>query len=67
MKPNLGTFDRAARILLAVAAAVLYFTGVLTGTTGIVVLVLAVVFLLTGMVGSCPLFLPFHINTRKKG
>lgn len=67
MKANLGTLDRGVRILLAAAAAVLYFTDVLPGTSGIVVLVLAAVFLLTGMVGACPLYMPFGITTRKKG
>lgn len=65
MKPNMGNTDRLLRIIAAIVIAVLYFTGVLQGTWGIVLLVLAAVFVLTSFVSFCPLYLPFKINTRK--
>ncbi|WP_094766821.1 YgaP family membrane protein [Pseudozobellia thermophila] len=37
-----------------------------TGTLGIVLLVLAAVFLLTAFVGFCPLYLPFGLSTCKR-
>lgn len=64
MKKNMGNADRVIRSIIAVAIAVLYFTGVLSGTLGIVLLVLAVVFLLTSFVSFCPLYLPFRLSTR---
>lgn len=66
MKQNMGNVDRIVRLVIAVIIAALYFTGKLEGTTGIVLLVLAAVFALTGFVSFCPLYLPFGISTRKK-
>ena len=63
MKPNMGTTDRILRTLLAVVIAVLYFTGTIPGTLGIVLLVLAGVFLLTSFMSFCPLYAPLGINT----
>ncbi|NOX84939.1 MAG: DUF2892 domain-containing protein [Chlorobi bacterium] len=66
MKKNMGTTDKIIRILLAIVFAALYFTGTVTGTWGIVLLVLAAIFLLTSLVSFCPLYLPFNISTSKK-
>jgi len=66
MKKNMGTTDKVIRILVAIVIAALFFTNVITGTLGIVLLVLAAVFLLTSFVSFCPLYLPFGINTGKK-
>jgi uncharacterized membrane protein len=66
MKKNMGTTERVIRTLIAVFLAVLYFTNTISGTLGIVLLALAVVFLLTSLLGFCPLYLPFGISTRKK-
>lgn len=66
MKSNMGTTDKIIRIAIAVLVAVLYFTNVITGTLGIILLVLAAVFVLTSLISFCPLYLPFGINTGKK-
>lgn len=66
MKPNMGTADKIIRILLAAVFAILYFTNVVTGTLGIVLLVLGAVFVLTSAISFCPLYAPFKISTRKK-
>lgn len=66
MKKNMGSIDKVVRILLAIVAVVLYFTNVVTGTWGIVLLVLAAVFVLTSLISVCPLYLPFGISTCKK-
>ncbi len=63
MKKNMGTTDRIIRTIIAAIIAVLYFTNTITGTLGIVLLVLAVVFLLTSLVSFCPLYAPFGLNT----
>ena len=47
MKTNIGTIDKVIRIALAIVFAVLYFTGTVSGTMGIILLVLGGVFLLT--------------------
>jgi hypothetical protein len=65
MKKNLGNLDRILRILVAVLFVVLFFTDVITGVWGIVILVLAAMFVLTSLVSYCPLYVPFGIKTRK--
>ncbi|MFH2115543.1 MAG: DUF2892 domain-containing protein [Spirochaetota bacterium] len=68
MKKNMGTVDRVVRILAAVIVVALYLTGQISGTAAVVLGFFAVVFIATSVVGSCPLYLPFKIDTRgKKG
>ena len=62
----MGLADKAIRILVAVVIAVLYFTHQISGTTATILGVLAVVFMLTSLMGTCPLYLPFGISTKKK-
>lgn len=63
MKKNMGMADRVIRSVIAVVIAILYFAGILTGIWGLILLILACVFLLTSMVSFCPLYLPLGINT----
>jgi hypothetical protein len=65
MKKNMGSADRGIRILLAIIMGGLYFTNTVTGAFGVVLLVLAVVFLLTSFVSFCPLYSIFGFNTNK--
>lgn len=66
MKKNMGSTDRVIRVILAIAFALLYFTGTVSGTIGLVLLILGGVFLLTSVVSFCPLYAPFGISTCKK-
>lgn len=61
----MGTADRAIRIILALVFAVLYATNVITGVLGVVLLVLAGVFLATSFTSFCPLYAPFGLRTCK--
>ena len=63
MKKNMGSTDKAIRLVLAVIMIALYATGTVTGTTGIVVLILAGVFILTSLVSFCPIYPLLGINT----
>ncbi len=63
MKPNMGSTDRIIRVVLAVVVAVLYFTNLISGTAAIILGILAIVFLLTSVVGFCPLYAPFKLST----
>ena len=65
MKKNMGSADRITRLLIAAIVAVLYFTNVITGTLGIVLLVIAGVFVLTSVISFCPLYSLFGIRTCK--
>ncbi len=66
MKKNMGTIDRVIRIVLAIVVAILYMNGSITGAAAIILGILAVVFILTGLIGFCPLYVPFKISTIKK-
>jgi fatty acid desaturase len=63
MKTNMGTTDRVIRLLIALAIITLYVLGYLSGIWAIVLFVLSGIFLLTGIAGVCPLYLPFGIRT----
>jgi hypothetical protein len=65
MTKNMGTADRAVRTLIALAIAVLYFTGKISGTVAIVLEIVAIAFLVTSLVGWCPSYVPFGLSTRK--
>lgn len=66
MKKNMGTIDRVIRAVFAVAVAILYFTGVISGTIAIILGILAIILLVTSIVGFCPLYAPFKLSTLKK-
>ena len=65
MKHNMGNVDRVVRIMIAAVIAVLYFTNTVSGTLGYVSLAVGAIFLLTSLVGSCPLYSLFGITTCK--
>lgn len=66
MKTNVGTADKVVRILTALVIGALYFTHKISGTTAVVLLILAGIFIVTSFISFCPLYLPFGISTRKK-
>jgi Inner membrane protein YgaP-like, transmembrane domain len=66
MKKNVGTIDKVIRILVAVVVVVLYFTHVIAGVTGIILLVLSAVFVVTSLLSFCPIWLALGLSTRKK-
>ncbi len=66
MKKNMGSIDKIIRVLVAIVAAVLFFTGTVTGVLGYILLGGAAIFLLTSLVSFCPLYAPFGISTCKK-
>ncbi len=66
MKKNIGNIDKGVRIGIAVIIALLYKANYISGTTAIVLLSLAGIFILTSLISFCPLYLPFGISTCKK-
>ncbi len=66
MKKNMAVLDRGIRIVAAVVIAGLYLSDQISGTPGTVVGVVALLFLLTSLVGFCPLYVPLRIATTKK-
>ena len=66
MKKNMGTIDRTIRTLLALVIVILYLTNMISGVIAIILGIFAVIFLLTGFIGFCPLYAPLKLSTRKK-
>jgi len=59
----MGSADRLIRLVIAAVIAALYFTNVVTGSLGIVLLVVAAVFVLTSLISFCPLYTLVGLNT----
>ena len=65
MKSNMGPADKVLRFVLAAVIAILYFTGIIQGSLGIVLAVVAAIFAVTGLINFCPLYASFGFSTRK--
>jgi hypothetical protein len=63
---NMGQTDKIIRIVVAIVFAALNLFGVVGGTLGLILWILAAVFVLTSVVSFCPLYLPFKISTKGK-
>ena len=61
----MGSADKVIRIVVAIMIAGLYFTDMIPGTLGIVLMALAAIFVLTSFISFCPLYMPFGISTCK--
>ncbi|MBS1932650.1 MAG: DUF2892 domain-containing protein [Bacteroidetes bacterium] len=68
MKLNMGSTDRVIRLVVAGIIALLWFQNILAGTLGVIALIVAGIFFVTGVIGICPLYSLFGFNTcSKKG
>lgn len=65
MKVNMHNIDRLIRAVAALAIILAYMAGVLTGSISLVLLIVAVVFLATAIIGYCPLYTLLRIRTNK--
>lgn len=66
MNKNVGSADKIVRIILAAIFAALYFTGTVTGTLGLVLLVLGGIFVVTSLISWCPIYAIVGLRTRPK-
>ena len=66
MKNNIGTTDKVIRILVAVAITALFFLHVISGTLAVILLIVAGILVVTSLLGICPLYYLFGLNTGKK-
>lgn len=65
MKKNVGRPDKLIRMLIAAVIGILYYQNVITGTTGIVLMVVAIILALTSLINFCPLYAVLGVNTCK--
>ncbi len=61
MAYNIGKADRIVRVIFGVALIVAGF--MTSGTTGMIMGIVGLVPLATSLIGSCPAYSLFHINT----
>lgn len=63
LKSNIGTADRAIRLLLAIVLIILFYAEVLSGFLGIIGLVLALLLTVTSLTTFCPLYKALNLNS----
>ncbi|MBN2273053.1 MAG: DUF2892 domain-containing protein [Bacteroidales bacterium] len=63
MKRNIGKTDRIMRLLIAAFIVILLFADILTGTPGLILLIMAAILVLTSFFNFCPLYRLFGIST----
>lgn len=66
MRKNLGSTDKIIRLLAAAAIILLYFTNVISGTLGTILLIVAGLFIVTSLINFCPLYRLLGISSLKK-
>lgn len=64
LKQNIGAIDRAIRLILALILFVLLLGGKVTGTLAIVLWIVAIISLVTGLIGWCGLYAVLGITTK---
>ncbi len=63
MKRNMGSNDKLIRLGAAIVLIILFYKEVITGTLGIIALVVALILTITSLIGFCPLYALFGIKT----
>jgi uncharacterized membrane protein len=63
MTKNMGNTDKLIRLTIAALIAILYYTGVISGTVALILGIFAVIFALTSLISFCPLYTLVGINT----
>jgi len=63
MKKNMGSMDKAVRILAAVTILILYLAEQISGTAVLILGAISIVFVATSLMGYCPLYSLFKVKT----
>ena len=66
MKKNMSSADRIIRLVISAILVALYFTNIIGGTVGLILLILATVFTITSIISFCPLYSISGIPTCSK-
>lgn len=59
----MGSTDQIVRVVIALIVGVLFFTKVISGILGFVLLAVAGIFVLTSVVSFCPIYAVFGVRT----
>ena len=63
MKANLGSIDKAIRLLIAIFLIILFYKEIITGVIGVIGLCVALLLTVTSLISYCPIYAIFKINT----
>jgi len=66
MKKNIGSTDKAIRLIVALLFVILYLTGTISGTLGVILMILAATFALTSFISFCPIYFLLGLSTNNK-
>ncbi len=66
MKKNMGMVDKTIRVIIAAVIALFYYLGIISGTLAIVLMIFSIIFIVTSLIGFCPLYPILGMNTKKK-
>jgi hypothetical protein len=66
MIKNMGNLDRIIRLTIVLAIGVAFALGKISGVLALLLGVVGLAFLLTSLVGTCPIYMPFGLSTRLK-
>jgi hypothetical protein len=66
MKNNMGGLDKIIRLILALIAGLLVYLEVVSETVSYIILTIAAIFVITSLVGFCPLYGVLGISTCRK-
>lgn len=66
MKINVGSKDKLIRLIVAAFLFALYFTGKVSGTASVLVLIFGITSLVTALFNFCPAYTLLGINTCKR-
>lgn len=63
---NMHIIDRIIRIIIALVIVYFYFAGQISGLAAIILGIIAVIFIITGLIGYCPVYQLLGISTKGK-
>ena len=63
---NMSVLDRIIRVVVAILIAVLWYYHQMTGLAAIILGIIAVIFIITGAIGYCPIYHLLGVSTKKK-
>jgi hypothetical protein len=65
MKKNMAVLDRLLRLVIGVVLLILLFTPGFAAPWNYVLIALALLFIITAITGSCPMYSLLHVDTRQ--
>ncbi len=66
MKKNVGSIDKVIRFIIAIVAIYVSYQGLVQSPWDYVLYAIAGIMILTGLVGTCPIFSVLGLNSNKK-